>query len=108
MIRSVKLDNHSIALIGFAIKAGSVVKGFQALVRAIQADSIAVIILNSQISENSLRKVKNKTRYKKIPMFKTESNINWDILWGMKSYNILGILTGELGRNISEKFKAGV
>jgi ribosomal protein L7Ae-like RNA K-turn-binding protein len=108
MIRTIKLDDHSIALIGFAIKAGSIVKGFQALVRAIQANSIAVIILNSQISDNSLRKIKNKTRHKKIPMFKTESNVNWDILWGIRTHNILGILTGELGRNISEKFKAGV
>ena len=108
MIKTIKLDDHTISLIGFAIKAGSIVKGFQALLNAIKANSVAVILLNNQISENSIKKVKNKLRYKKIPIFKTESIVNWDILWGIKNQKIMGILNGELGRNISKKFKAGV
>jgi len=108
MVKTIKLDDHTISLIGFAIKAGSIVKGFQALLNALKANSVAVILLDFQISENSLKKVQNKVRYNKIPIFKTQSNINWDIIWGIKNQKIMGILNGELGRNISKKFKAGV
>jgi ribosomal protein L7Ae-like RNA K-turn-binding protein len=108
MVKTIKLDDHSIALIGFAIKAGTVVKGFQALERAILANSLSVIILNNQISENSLRKIKNKVKYKNIPLIKTASNINWERSWGIKTNKILGILSGELGKSLSQKFKAGV
>jgi ribosomal protein L7Ae-like RNA K-turn-binding protein len=108
MIKPVELDNSTITLIGFALKAGNVVKGWHALVSALQKDSVSLIILNSQISENSQKKVMNVIKGKKIPVIKTASTVHWEKIWGIGAQKILGILKGDLGNKISNNFKAGV
>ena len=108
MLKTVDPDNFTITLIGFALKAGNVVKGWHALVSALQKNSVSLIILNSQISENSQKKIMNEIRGKKIPVIKTTSNVHWDKIWGIRAQKMLGILKGELGNKISNNFKAGV
>ena len=53
------IDHQKVSLIGFAIKANQYVKGFEAVRRLVEKDKIAVVLVNSQISPNTLAKLRH-------------------------------------------------
>ena len=108
MVQSINLDSETSTIISFALKAGKVVKGFESVQKSIRNHSIAIILLDAQISRNTLNKIENTLKNSDIPVIKTTPNIDWQKLWGIEIHKILGILKGDFGKTLSTHIKAGV
>jgi len=108
MIQTVNIDSKSTTLISFALKAGKVVKGFESVQKSIRNNTIAIILLDSHVSRNTLKKMENTLKNTDIPLFKTTPDVDWQKLWGIEFHKILGILKGDFGKSLSINIKAGV
>ena len=107
-LKRVNPDKHTITMIGFALKSGQIVRGYDAVVQSAARDKLSLIMLESGISANTIQKLTNALRRIKIPVVKTGPGIEWKMLWGIETSRIMGILKGDLGRNILKNFNAGV
>jgi ribosomal protein L7Ae-like RNA K-turn-binding protein len=107
-IKRVNPNKHIITMIGFGLKSGQIVRGYDAVVQSASRDMLSLIMLESNISANTMQKLTNALRRIKIPVVKTSPGIDWKILWGIETSRIMGILKGDLGRNIMKNFNAGV
>lgn len=108
MVQSVQLNQPTVTLISFALKAGKVVKGFESVQKSINNRTIEIILLDSKISRKTLERVENKIRKSDILIFQTTPNIDWKKNWGIEFHKIIGILKGEFGKSLRKNFKAGV
>jgi ribosomal protein L7Ae-like RNA K-turn-binding protein len=107
-MHSVQLKQHCFPLIGFAIKSRNAVLGFEAVRRGVKKNKIDLVLLNSNISEYTFKKLSSLLKRKKIPYFQTSANIDWQKLWGFSSIKILGIRKGNISQKILENFNSGV
>ena len=105
IIQNLTLDKKIIALVGFAIKSGQVVFGFESIRRLLVKNKLAFIMINNQISGNSYKKIFNLSKNKPILIIKTEANINWKKTWGIERQKILGIMNSTLGRTIIKNLR---
>ncbi len=101
-------DRATAALIGFVIRSKQYVSGYEAVRQSTNKNKIDLILLNNDVSENTIKKVSNTTKHKNIYMVKTSQNTNWKQLWGFNHHKILGIIKGNLSSKIIENIKAGV
>jgi ribosomal protein L7Ae-like RNA K-turn-binding protein len=97
-----------VTIISFALKAGKVVKGFESVQKSIRDNSLAIILLDAHISQNTMKKIENTLKNKSIPVIKTTPDVDWQKLWGIEFYKILGILKGDFGKSLRTNIKAGV
>ncbi len=102
------ISDQTVALIGFALKSRQVVKGYEAVRRALQRNKLALVLVSSKISKNGLEKIENLLKEEKISLYQTSSDTDWEKLWGVYDYKIMGFLKGKLGSKISENLKSGV
>ncbi len=107
-IKSINPDKHTITMIGFALKAGRIIRGYEGVIQSTERNSLLMILIENGISGNTVQKLTNSLKYAKIPVFKTGPGVNWKSLWGIETHKIMGILKGDLGRNIIKNFNAGV
>lgn len=107
-IKTVNPDKRTITMIGFALKSGQIIRGYEAVLQSAARESLSLILVETGISVNTVQKMNNALKYIKIPVFKTGPGIDWKILWGIETSRIMGILKGDLGRNIIKNFNAGV
>jgi len=105
MIQNVALDQKLISLVGFALKSGKYVTGYEAIRNELIRNRVSLILINNQISENTQKKVIYLSRKTNVPVFKTASDIIWKESWGIENKKILGILKGEIGSNILQILK---
>ncbi len=107
-IPRIHLDSDIIALIGFALKAGQVIRGFDAVCRMAEQKSLSVILLNAGISGNTEKKLIKILKSRAVPIFKTDENVNWEKRWGLDAQKVFGVLKGNLGSSVVNKINAGV
>ncbi len=107
-IMDVPVDEKLSALIGFARKARNTVAGFEAVRRAAQKGKLALVLVDRDISGNTLKKLAGVTMEGHIPLFRLVSPRTWNELWGIKNQKVLGITRGNFGRTIIQKIKSGV
>ncbi|MBN2364810.1 MAG: hypothetical protein EH225_01500 [Calditrichaeota bacterium] len=107
-IHTVNLDIKTETLVGFALKAGQVVRGFDAVRHAAERNSLSLILIKEEISENSEQKLKRTLKNMNIPICKIKKNRDWKLTWGIETHKILGILKGNLGSSIVKNINAGV
>ena len=107
-MRTITVEKNAATLIGFAIKARQCVRGFEAVRRAVEKNKVAIVLVNNQISQNSLRKVSHFLLRQNVPVIQTSGKTNWDDLWGVRGQKIIGIKKGNIGNTIIQKFKSGV
>lgn len=104
-IQELIISGKTFALVGFAIKAGKTISGFEAVKKVLLQDKIALVLLNHQISENSVKKILRLANKNKVPVITTDEKTDWKRGWGIENHNIMGILKGEFGKNILENLK---
>lgn len=107
-MRSVQLKQQIFPLIGFAIKSRNAVFGFEAVRRGVKKNRIDLVLLNSNLSEYTAKKLSSLLNHKKIPYFQTSANIDWQKVWGFNSIKILGIRKSNISQKILENFNSGV
>ncbi len=106
-VKVVDLDEKANALVGFTLKAGQTVTGFDPVLRAMAKKQILFILVSHDISPNTLKKIRYEVAEKRIHLFKTSSGTDWEARWGIEGRRILGFRNGELGRKLLKKFKVG-
>ncbi len=107
-IGTLSIDAQTAALIGFALKARQAVKGFEAVRRSVEKNTVMMVIVDSQLSEKTLKRLQHATWENGVLLVRSEQTKNWEELWGIRDHKILGILSGNLGVAIVRKFKSGV
>ena len=105
--RMVSVNETMRALVGFAIKSGQLVAGFEAVSRAVTRNKLEFVLINAHISPRSDRKMVNFLKEKKVPFFKTEPQYDWETLWKIDRWKIVGITRGNLGKSILQKINNG-
>ena len=60
------ISDQTVALIGFALKSRQVVKGYEAVRRALQRNKLALVLVSSKISKNGFKEVHKNYSWKKI------------------------------------------
>lgn len=108
MIHIREMDPSTAALVGFALKAHQMVRGFESVTRAMSKDQLAGILVNDQLSHNTLDRIEKYQKRNHLDIIKTGTATDWVRLWGIDSHKILGIMKGDLGRQIIKNFKVGV
>jgi ribosomal protein L7Ae-like RNA K-turn-binding protein len=107
-MKEVNLNQKSISLIGFAIKSGKTVSGFEAVRREIEKNKLNGVLIDSNLSKNSIKKLQLYLNKKKIPYFKNSDDTNWKKIWGVATHKIIGFKKSSISLEIVEKFKLGV
>lgn len=108
MIPVIDIDQNAAVLIGFAIKARQIVRGFQGVSRAVIRNRLVLILVEGHVTRNTLKKMEKIQKQYPVLIIQTGPDTDWVRLWGMESQKIFGILNGDIGRKIIQKFKAGV
>jgi ribosomal protein L7Ae-like RNA K-turn-binding protein len=105
MIQNITPDQKLTSLIGFALKSGKFVTGFEAIRNELIRHRLSLILINKEISENTQKKVFHLSRKNNVPVFKTTSGTIWKESWGIENKKILGVLKGEIGSSILKILK---
>jgi hypothetical protein len=99
-----KIVHQLSALIGFAFRSQQLVAGQQALAKK----QILLVIIHHDTSNGTIDKLRKLSDKAKILSTETVQSTGWLRLWGIPSHRVLGVINGELGRNIIQKVRAGV
>ena len=102
-----QVDQQLSALIGFACKSQQMVRGFKAVEKALEKKQISLVIFHHETSQGTIDKLRKVSDREKIIFAGTAPGTDWLRLWGIPSHKILGVVTGELARNIIQKVRAG-
>lgn len=103
----IRVSKQIHTLVGFAIKSGQLVAGFEAVHRAASRHKIELVLVNAHISPRSERKIVNFLKVQQIPYFKTEAQDDWEKLWKLDKWKIMGITRGNLGKSILQNINDG-
>lgn len=93
------------ALIGFALKAGQVVKGFSAVQRSILQQKIQIVLIDATLGKSSVNKIRSACRRGRTPAFVVQRSGDHqlsDISGGIK---ILGLRRGNIAAGFVDKLK---
>jgi len=104
----VRIDQKLSALIGFARKARYTIAGFEAVRRAAKKGKLALVLVDQDISGNTLQKLYGVVKENRVPLIRIVTPQTWNELWGIKNQKVLGIAKGNFGRTIIQKIKSGV
>lgn len=63
-------NNYLTSMLGFAQKAGKISSGTLAATIAVEKSKAKLVIIATDISENSIDKIREKCKFKKIPMIR--------------------------------------
>ncbi|SES78153.1 L7Ae/L30e/S12e/Gadd45 family ribosomal protein [Anaerobranca gottschalkii] len=63
-------NNYIASLLGLAQRARKLSSGTVAVLKAIEKNNAKLVIIANDISDNSIEKIINKCKYKRIPMIK--------------------------------------
>ncbi len=99
-----QLTDRLITLFGFAKKARMTVSGLEAVKRAIMKEKLAIVLVQTTVGKNTLKKIQQLTRRNDIPIFGVSGDSPVEVqLWG--GYKIYGVRKGELANAIMEQVK---
>lgn len=107
-MKIVKMNKQTVPLIGFALKSKEAVLGFEAVRRAAKKKKIALVLVHSKLSGNSVQKLAKFLNRTQIPLFQTSVDVDWINLWGIHTHKILGITRGDISPKILQNLKSGV
>jgi ribosomal protein L7Ae-like RNA K-turn-binding protein len=105
MIQNITPDQKMTSMVGFALKSGKFVAGYEAIRNELNRHRLSLILINNDISENTQKKIYQLSRKTNVPVFKTTSGTIWKESWGIENKKILGVLKGEIGSNILKILK---
>ena len=105
MIQNITPDQKMTSMVGFALKSGKFVAGYEAIRNELIRHRLSLILINNDISENTQKKIYQLSRKTNVPVFKTTSGTIWKESWGIENKKILGVLKGEIGSNILKILK---
>ena len=105
---TIQVSDKSVSLIGFALKSKQLVNGYEAVCKSVIKNKIEFVLVKSDISDRSLRKLTSFLQQYQISVYKTLPQTDWHKLWGMERWKIIGFHKGKLGRTILQNFNSGV
>ena len=94
--QQIQLDKHLEGLLGLAVKARAAVRGFEAVRRAAAKNKLALILIDSGVSKNTLKKVSNIATQHRIPAFVVSGSPAEQLLFSITGYKITGIQHGSI------------
>jgi ribosomal protein L7Ae-like RNA K-turn-binding protein len=105
-IRKLCLNKNLAGYLGIALKSKNIVLGYEAVTRYLKRTKIAVIIISSEISHNSLKKINYMAQKENVPLFKIiyEKEL-LDSVQGIAGYKVVGLLRGNLAMGFLNKIK---
>lgn len=103
-----QVDHQLSAIIGFACKSHQLIRGYKAVQKALEKKQISLVIFHHETSQGTIDKLRKASDKEMIVFASTDPGTDWLSLWGIPSHKILGVVTGELARNIIQKVRAGV
>ncbi len=93
-------DSQFIGLVGFALRTKKAVKGFESVSRGVVKNEIRLVVVSDKISSGTLGKINHLLNKKNILLISLPSTVDWDALWGLGSYKVLGFLQGDISESI--------
>ena len=105
MVVHLELNDQEITLIGFALRARQMVKGFEGVMHHLRKNKIAFVMLSEDISADSKRKVENLARSKQVPVIMLQRGLAWRQRLGIDQFKVLALQRGEISRQFLKKLK---
>lgn len=102
-------SNHDslTSLLGFAQKSGNVSSGSFAVLKSIDKNRAKLVIIAEDISENSIKKIREKCNIKKIPIIKFATKDTLGHYIGKELRAVISINNDNFAENILKKWEGG-
>jgi ribosomal protein L7Ae-like RNA K-turn-binding protein len=99
------LDDAIGTLIGFGLKSRQIVTGFEGVRRALVRNTIAMLLIDSEISEHTKEKIMQLAKQQNIPLYLALPDKSGRRLFDIAGYKVLGLKHSGLVQGLKSKLK---
>lgn len=97
------MDQEILRFIGLINRAGAIITGTDMVLNGARSGKVKLILIDSAVSDKTMKKVKDKCAFYKIPMVVVDESLNLGHAIGKNSRKIIGITDVNFTKLLKEK-----
>jgi len=99
------MNKEILNFVGLMNRAGALLAGTESVINGVRQQKVKFVLIDSQVSENTLKKVTDKCRYYHVPYIKLDEGLDLGLAIGKNNRKVVGIRNEEFVKALQKKLK---